>query len=318
MIAVLGLGSIGLRHARNLLALGETVMGFDPSPERRALLEAEGGQTTASQPEALSGARAAVVASPSQYHQTDLAAALAAGCHVFAEKPLAHHPDGLGDLLDSADTAGLVVFAALNLRYHPAVVAAKALLDEGRLGQVLWARVEMADYLPNWRPGTDHTKGYANDPRTGGVIFDIVHEFDLAAHLLGLPEVKSCVARNTGTLGLESEDLADMVLAHPGGAQSSVHIDYVTRPRRRVTELAGTGGRLRMDLDARRLTLHDVSGTMVTDQAFPGAYADDYMAEMRAFLACTHGQARPLCDGREALAVLERLLSARELAGLPS
>ncbi len=37
-IAVLGLGSIGLRHGANLLALGRDVIGYDPDPARRALL----------------------------------------------------------------------------------------------------------------------------------------------------------------------------------------------------------------------------------------------------------------------------------------
>jgi predicted dehydrogenase len=318
MIAVIGLGSIGLRHARNLLAEGCRVIGFDPSAERRSLLGAEGGLPAVHRDDALAAATAAIIASPSGRHHDDMRAALEAGCHLFVEKPLAHTTDGIAALLDLADQAGKVVFVGLNLRHHPAVIDAHRLLREGHLGRVLWARLEMADYLPQWRPGTDFRQGYANDPRTGGVIFDIVHEFDLAAHLLGLPEVKAAFAVNTGTLGLASEDLAEMVLAHPQQAVSSVHVDFVSRPRRRHTLIVGTEAVMHLELDARRLRLIRGDGVTLTDQTFPGTYADDYIDEMRAFLACCRGEASPACDGREALAVLDRLISARRFAGLPS
>jgi predicted dehydrogenase len=318
MIAVLGLGSIGLRHARNLLALGARVIGFDPSEERRSMLAAEGGLPAFHRDEALAAATAAIIASPSGAHFDDMRAGLDAGCHLFVEKPLSHTNQGLADLLDRANAAGKVVAVGFNLRHHPAVLQAHRIIREGHLGRPLWARLELADYLPHWRPGTDFRQGYANDPKSGGVIFDIVHEFDLAAFLLGVPEVKACVAAHTGTLGLASEDLADMVLVHPGGAQSQVHVDFVTRPRRRHTLVVGTEATMHLDLDARRLTVLRGDGVTLAEHSFPGAYSDDYQDEMKAFLACCRGEAQPSCPGREALDILDRLISARRIAGLPS
>lgn len=318
MIAVLGLGSIGMRHAANALALGRPVIGFDPSPERRALLERAGGTAVAERRAALAAARAAVIASPSEHHLDDLAAAVAAGCHVLVEKPLAHRIDGIAALLDDADATGRVVAVAMMLRLHPAVVRARTLLADGALGRPLWGRFLAALYLPDWRPGQDWRQGYANDPRTGGALFDYIHEIDLAAHLLGPARALACVAGRSETLGLASEDVADVVLDHPGAVRSAIHVDYVTRPRRREAEIAGTGGLLRLDLDRRRLTRWDVAGEVVEDTTFPGTYADDYVEEMRQFLAATRGEVPPACPCREALAVLDCLISARTLAGLPS
>ena len=317
MIAVLGLGSIGLRHARNALALGETVIGFDPSPERRALLESHGGTTTDSRDAALDAAAAAVIASPSDRHEDDLAAAIGAGRHALVEKPLGHRRGRLPELLDQAEAAGLVVAAALNLRVHPCVVLARHALAEGRLGQVLWGRFLAALYLPDWRPGQDWRQGYANDPRTGGAIFDYIHEFDLAAHLLGRFRPAACVARHTDTLGLAAEDVADAILEHPGGITSTVHVDYVTRPRMRGFYLAGTEGHIHVDLDRRQFRLIDRDGEVAVEQTLPGDYADDYLTELSAFLAALRGGA-VICGGREALEVLEGIILARSLAGLPS
>lgn len=317
MIAVLGLGSIGLRHAGNALALGQAVIGFDPSPERRALLAEKGGAVTADRGQAIAAARAVVVASPSEHHLDDLRVCVAAGRHVLVEKPLAHRADGLGAVMVEAASKELVVAVAMMLRLHPAVRRAAEIVNSGQLGQVLWGRFLAALYLPEWRPGQDWTKGYANDPRTGGALFDYVHEIDLACHLLGPARVLACVAANTGSIGLAAEDMADVVLDHDG-VRSSIHVDYVTRPRHRHGEVAGTLGALRIDLDGRRLTWRDTSGAVVEDVTYPGTYADDYVAEMAAFLAAIDGSVAPPCSGAQALEVLETLISARTLAGLPS
>ncbi|CAA7612400.1 putative Oxidoreductase domain protein [Candidatus Terasakiella magnetica] len=317
MIGVLGLGSIGLRHARNALALGREVMGCDPSPERRALLAAEGGRVTADRADLLGSVNGVVIATPSDRHEDDLAAAIAAGCHALVEKPIGHRVGCLPEILAEAEAQAVTVAAALNLRLHPAVSRAKAVLDEGGLGTPLWAAFTAALYLPDWRPGQDWRQGYANDPRTGGAIFDYIHEFDLACHLLGEAEALACAARCSGTLGLESEDMADAILRHADGCHSTIHVDYVTRPRLRVFQISGTGGRIEADLDRRTFRHLDPTGAIVEDLSFPGSYGDDYITEMEAFLACMGG-AEPVCGGAEALAVLRTVLSARSLAGLPS
>lgn len=316
-IAVLGLGSIGLRHARSLLGLGRQVIGFDPSPERRAMLEADGGQAVDHSDAAIAAADGVVIATPSAHHRDDLARTVAAGRHAFVEKPFCHSQDGVASILDSAESQGLVVFAAHNLRYHPCTRAARAVLDSGELGKIHWGRLLAASYLPDWRPGADYRAGYANDPRSGGAIFDFIHEFDLAWHLMGPAQVLSAHGRS-GVLGLESEEIADAILAHESGARSSIHVDYVTRPRRRVTEIVGENGLLRLDLDRRQFLHLGQGGDIVTETAFAGGYGDDYVAEMAAFLACIAGGEKPHCDGREALACLNLIHSVRHSAGLPS
>lgn len=318
MIAVLGLGSIGLRHASNALALGRRVIGFDPSPERRDLLAAKGGHVTDSRDAAITAVGAVVVASPSDMHLDDLTACIQAGRHVMVEKPLAHSSHGLARVLDQAEAHGLTVMVAMMLRLNPVTVRARAILADGLLGQVLWGRFIAALYLPDWRPGQDWTQGYANDPKTGGALFDYIHEIDLATHLLGPARALACVAGHSHSIGMKAEDMADVVLGHPDHVHSAIHVDYVTRPRQRFGEIAGTKGLLRLDMDNRRLQWRDTDGHVVEDTSFTGCYADDYQAEIAAFLAAIDGTAPPPCSGRDALAVLDCLISARTQAGLPA
>ena len=317
-LAILGLGSIGLRHAGNALALGEKVTGFDPDPVRRELLVEKGGQPVESRAAALEGARAAVVASPNAHHLDDIRAALTADCHVMVEKPLTHSTEGVQALLDMARASNRLVFTAQNLRFHPAVMAAKAVLDTDTLGTLLWARALAVSYLPDWRPQQDYRKGFAADARTGGAVFDFIHEFDLLAFLLGPYTAEAAVARCTGILDMAAEDCADAILRHDTGIVSTLHIDYVTRPAVRVTEIAGTKGLLRIDILARQLIHLAADGVVLADDRFGGEHGDDYITEMRAFLACCRDEAVPVCDGAEALAVLAQVIRVRSLAGLPS
>lgn len=314
---VLGLGSIGLRHARNLLQAGQAVKGFDPAQDRKKALADLGGEPVDSPDAVLEGVDGVVIATPPARHIDDLTRAVEAGKHVFVEKLIGHRLDGLADILGAADAGGVTVFAGLNLRFHPAVKAAKSLLDEGPLGTTLWARLIAASYLPDWRPGQDYRRGYAADAASGGALFDFIHEFDLAVHLLGPARLAAAAARRTGILEIPSEDCADALLVHASGVRSAIHVDYVTRPRLRRIEIAGQGGIMELDLEACRLVLLDGDGDEARAQSFAGDSSAMYVEEMNAFIECVHDGAEPPCDGWQALEVLGLVIEARRLSGLP-
>lgn len=316
-LAIIGLGSIGLRHARNALALGRAVTGFDPDPLRGELLAADGGSVAADRQSALQAAEAAIIASPNACHLDDLSATIAAGCHVLVEKPLTHTVDGLAALLRRADDSGLSVSVAQNLRVNPAVDAAKATIAARALGDILWCRMIAASYLPDWRPDQDYRQGYAHDARTGGALFDFIHEFDLAAALLGPFTTEAAVARRTGVLEIEAEDCADAILRHEAGPLTSLHVDYVTRPPQRVTQICGSNGQLLLDIAQRRLTHVTIDGKLVTDHRFDGDAAGDYVTEMREFLDPRSAGNGRLCGGWEGYRILEQVIRARAMAGLP-
>jgi predicted dehydrogenase len=315
-VAILGLGSIGMRHARNFLALGCKVTGFDPADARRAALQEIGGRGVTSDAAALDGAKLAVIASPSQHHLANMETALTAGCHILAEKPLAHTADGLDLLLSQAEARGLRVCVALNLRFLPVTILAVDCILRGMIGQPLWARFICSSYLPEWRPDTDYRKGYAADPVGGGVLFDLVHEFDLANHLLGPAQTASAVAVRTGELDMPTEDCAQVSLRHDSGVISSLHLDYCTLPRRRAFEIAGTTGQLYVNVREQKLQILDRNANVQFSREFATDFADCYVAEARAALrVAEEGAEYPISHG-EALSVLCQVIDARRMAGL--
>lgn len=317
-IAVLGLGSIGLRHAQNLVALGHQVTGFDPDPARRAAAGALGAAIASERQAALDGAEAAIIASPNAQHLDDLRTCIARGLDVLVEKPIAHTELGLAETLDEAARRDLVVYNGYMLRHHPAIMAAREMLRDGVIGRPLWGRFLCASWLPGWRPNRDYRQGYAAAAVGGGALLDHIHEFDLAHLLLGAATILAASATRTGLLDLAGEDLADVQLAHEGGARSAVHVDYVTRAPIRQVDLSGETGRLWIDLNGRRLLRYDGDGRLAAEHSFNGSYAEDYVTEMRDFLRTVETRTSLANDGATALAVLRLVLQARRMAGFSS
>lgn len=79
---------------------------------------------------------AVVIAAPAPAHADLALKALAAGKHVFIEKPLALNVEDAQRVVDAADAAGLTLFVGHVLLYHPAVRALLDCVNEGRIGRV--------------------------------------------------------------------------------------------------------------------------------------------------------------------------------------
>jgi predicted dehydrogenase len=71
-----------------------------------------------------------------------------------------------------------------------------------------------------------------------------------------------------------------------------------------------------LDIDLRTLNVLSVNGVIEGVEHFAGAYDDDYLHEAQAFLNCIEGHAKPACDGRQGLAVLQQVMAVRTISGL--
>lgn len=316
-VGLLGLGSMGLRHARLLRAQGVGVVGYDPSAEAGEKLAKIGGKPV-SRSAAINDCNAVIIASPNEHHLADLRDVLAALKPVLIEKPLGHSLAEARHLIELAENSGIIVAAAYNLRFRSVVRRVRNWLSEGALGKPITARFVCGSYLPEWRPSQDYSKGYAADRATGGVIFDIIHEFDLAVHLLGPAGVEGAAAAQSGLLAIDSEDSAVVLLRHNQGALSTLHLDYLRRPAERSIEIVGSLGILNADLRRGEATITANDGSITRQQTEAIERDAEYNLLLEDFLTAVANGAEPECSGKTALHSLELVLDARSRAGLPS
>jgi predicted dehydrogenase len=134
------------------------------------------------------------VSTPGDSHYDVVLAALGAGKHVLCEKPLANTLDQAREMLAAAKKAGVINMVNFNYRRVPAVVLAKKLIEEGRIGEIRHFR---AVYLQDWilDPEFPLVWRLQKDKAGSGALGDIAaHIVDLSHYLVG------DIAKVTGSL----------------------------------------------------------------------------------------------------------------------
>lgn len=138
-------------------------------------------------------------------------ASLDKGYHVFSEKPPGKNMDDV-KIMKSAHlrNPSLTLKYGFNHRYHYAVKEAKALIDSGKYGKIMWARgvygkAGATDFESVWRSDLDLAGG--------GILLDQgIHMLDLMRYFLGdFTEVKSYI-ENMYWTGIPFEDNAFAML----------------------------------------------------------------------------------------------------------
>lgn len=316
-IAVLGCGSIGSRHLRNLRCLGYTdLLAFDPSPQARCKAEQEiGAAGLATLDEVWDMYPAvAVVAAPSNLHVELAMAAIEHGCHVFIEKPLSHSLDGVESLCAAAIERKLVTMVGCNMRFHPGPATIKQLVERGRVGNVIAARIQTGSYLPRWRAGQDYRQSYSASPEWGGAVLDCIHEIDLSLWYFGPARVVGTAVLPAHSLGLATDGLAEILLRHESGVLSSVHLNFIQRDYRRTCQVIGSEGTLYWDFITPRVDLYGPDGELTQSISLPQEWQVNqmYMDEIAHFLQAVQSGAptiNPLAGG---LAALDIALTAKQ------
>jgi predicted dehydrogenase len=306
--AIVGLGSIGMRHARNLKTLGVAdVIGMDPLPDRRARFTREiGGEVAAVYSEALEHRPdLVVIASPNRFHLGQALDAAEANCHLLIEKPLGCSLEGVDALLRAIETRRLFAHVGSNWKFHAAFRTMKRLLDDGAAGKVASAQVLAGQWLPDWHPWEDYRRGYsARRDLGGGVVFD-THEIDYLTWLLGpVNRIAGFVARS-GALEIDTEDVAAACLRFESGALVTLQVDYIQRDYRRSYRIAGDTGTIEWDIRSETVQYYCAGTGKTTLLETPlGDLNEMYLAQTRHVLDGVAGEAEPVTPVTHAARVL--------------
>jgi predicted dehydrogenase len=326
---IAGLGSIGRRHFRNLVTLGEKDIVLLRT--RKATLpddELAGYPVETDIHEALQKHKpdAVVVANPTALHLDVAIPAAEAGCHILLEKPVSHSLDGLDHLQKAAEKNGSKILIGFQFRYHPTLNKARELIQGGALGQLLTVHVHWGEYLPNWHPWEDYRQSYAaRADLGGGVIATLTHPLDYLRYLLGEIEALWSFNGHISPLELDVEDVAEIGLKFASGAIGGVHLNYVQRPPVHRLEIVGTSGTLRWDNADGILHFYRMPAPFGSYSDAPPAPVletfplpegfernDLFIAQTRHFLNVARETESPVCTLEDGIRVQELVQAIRE------
>jgi glutamate-1-semialdehyde aminotransferase/spore coat polysaccharide biosynthesis protein SpsF (cytidylyltransferase family)/predicted dehydrogenase len=310
---VVGCGSIGRRHARNLKSLGVRQLGFcDTSPETlKQCREELNGEVFGDYGEALQKFRPdmVLICTPPVYHVEEALAALRAQAHVFIEKPLSHESSGIQALIAEGRRRDRNVQIGYNMRFHPGMQILKELIDSGKIGRVLWLNAEAGQYLPDWRPWQNYRESYsARHELGGGIILDGSHELDYTCWLFGRPTEVICRAEHLSSLDVDVEDSAWIYLSFPERRRAELHLDFVQRAYTRTCKVVGETGTALWDFSSQEVRWFSAGQPGWNSIPYVFEANDMYVAEMRHFLESLGAGTGPMVDleqSRDVIRVVE-------------
>lgn len=306
---IAGFGSIGRRHLRNLLALGQEDIvlyrthqsTLEDDEIAHFPVETDLQKALDHQPDGV------IIANPTALHLDVAISAAQAGCHILMEKPISHTMEDVPALEKALQQGGGSLLMGYQFRFHPGLRQAKQLLENGAIGDLVSVRSHWGEYLPDWHPWEDYRQSYsARKELGGGVVRTLCHPLDYLRWLVGEVESVWAFSGNLGGLGIHVEDVAEIGLQFDRGVLGSVHLDFLQRPATHTLEMIGNQGTLRWDNADGGVRLYRAAREAWETFPAPEEFERNhlFLAEMENFIQMIEGKAQPVCsleDGKRAM-----------------
>jgi len=266
-IGLIGCGKIGEKRVAALPSNCSLVAAYDIQRDvAQRFVESHGGQLCDSTDALLrrTGIDAVIIATTHDQLADLSILAIQHGKHVFVEKPGGRTTNEIRSIRTAAAEYGMQVSVGFNHRFHPAIIAAKSLIDSGEYGRLLWVRA---------RYGHGGRLGYEKEWRTnkrisgGGELLDQgCHLIDLATYFFG--GLRLDYSRlTTSYWPMEVEDNAFLALVTDEDATIWLHVSWtewkntfsfeVTLEHAKI-EIGGLGG----SYGTETLTVHKMKPEM--------------------------------------------------------
>ncbi|HEX2863189.1 MAG TPA: Gfo/Idh/MocA family oxidoreductase [Deinococcales bacterium] len=344
-VGIIGLGGVAGIHLEGFAAAGAEIAAICDVDSKRLAERAAAfpdARPSTSLDELLEDETldAVSVCTPNAFHGPATLAALAAGKHVYCEKPVSLSLVEGEAMVSAARSAGLLLQVGHHLRCNPFAEKARELIQAGAIGRVCFVWLRQAH---DWGGGSVRGAFGSKAVSGGGTLLDNgCHLMDLARFLGG--DVQDVFAR-VATLGhpVEVEDTTLVSLAFESGALGSVENAWTATGWEEAFRVFGTRGSLRYTNRSQTLELlheHRGGGSESWPEpdstryrfARPNAHAEATRRFVRAVQARKDGldDVRVPCTGSDGLEAVRLVLAAyrsaetgravrpQELAGQPA
>jgi predicted dehydrogenase len=296
-IGVIGLGSMGRRRARDLSALGHSVIGHDLRADREAAAATDFGIAIASGLDALldDGLDGVVISTPPDEHAALYERALAAGLSFFSEaNVLTPRAEWLAAAAATADPDRPAPrgYASATWRFYPPFVALRAELAGREVRSVHHA---YAGWLPAWHPWEPYDAFYAGARRGTCAAREMVpFELEWLTWIFGPVAEVSALHGARATWTTDIDDTYLLQLAFASGVVGSLAVELHALAPHRQARISCEGTGYLVDVAAHELRRFDHgSGGWTVLAGGPLSFEDVYRDEIAAFAAALDGAPYP-------------------------
>ena len=179
------------------------------------------------------------ITAPNALHKEMAMAAIAAGKHVYCEKPLAPSALDAAEMAEAAEQAGLKTQVGFNYLCNPMMRLAKEMIEAGELGEIRSYRgLHAEDYMAN----AEDPFTFRHDPAGGGALADLgSHALATAEYLLGpicevMGDCATAISQRPdgkgGQKAIEVDDIGRAFLRFANGASGSIEGNWIATGRK--------------------------------------------------------------------------------------
>jgi predicted dehydrogenase len=248
-IGLIGLGSIGERHARNIQAMYPKAQ-IEILTKRTSWTDSRKNIRLMQSPKEFYATRHDlyfITNETGKHAETILRCLKQKPKGIFVEKPLAHTTRDISRIRTALRKNPCVFFVGYCLQFSKPIQTMKREVRKGVLGSILFVRVSAGQNLRTWRKGNYQTHYSVYKGRGGGVTLDLIHELNYPAWILGEPLVFVSGISETIGLPIKVEDISEGIFQTKSGTIVSTHQDYLQIPGGRSCEIMGLKGTLSWD-----------------------------------------------------------------------
>lgn len=230
---VIGLGSMGKRRIRNLIALGHSeISGWDNREDRRKeSSEKYKIKTFNSFDETVNLFKpdAFLISVNPDKHMEYAIYAYERNIHCFIEASVTDAKKIMNLSIMNSDNR-LIFAPSCTMLYYPGPKKIIEILENKIIGEVLYINYHSGQYLPDWHPWEDIKEYYVSKRETGACREIVPFELTWLNKLLGNPKPIACVKDKLTNMDAEIDDIYSCIIRY-GKLICNLTVDVISRPK---------------------------------------------------------------------------------------
>lgn len=202
---------------------------------------------------------AVIVATPNYLHKEPVLTAAKYGKAVFCEKPIALSYQDCDEMVKACEEAGVIFMAGHVMNFFRSVHHAKQLINEGRIGKVLYCH----SARNGWEEPQPSISWKKIRSKSGGHLYHHIHELDCIQFIMGPATAVTMTGGNVAHTGPEFGDEDDMLfLSLEFGNNTYAICEYGSafHYSEHYVLIQGTKGYIKIDMRDTGMTLFTVDG----------------------------------------------------------
>lgn len=301
-VLVLGCGSIGLRHLRNLTARQDAELAATDVNDKsessvksirpdivffKSLAQAESWHPLLT-----------IVSTPNHLHMEGAEWAFETGSHVLCEKPLADTVANGRKMVESAKKHDRILAVGFTERYRAAIEYVHTEIRNGSLGNLIGGRAMV---------GTYNTLLCAKNPADrlntfGNLLVDYTHELDILDGCFGDYKRLECFGNSIADKERKANpSLVALLVEYKSGAVVSIHFDYVQHPERRILEIYGDKRTMVYNFKTDTLEIYDCQKQGYEVRTFNNVRDEQFIREHDDVIQAIRTGSLPKVTGEDAM-----------------